>query len=353
MRYAKYISAVLFASLLKVKAQDCDVVKNILKGYGYQINEAGNCCDYSLGDQYVVSCKDNSVTSLSVINNNNVNDIPDGVLQLNNLEKLDFSNCQITQFPYKLNALQNLKTLNLWNNKITDITNEISGLKSLENLDLSNNGVSALPDTIGQLSKLQTLTLNNNKLQQLPDSLYQLSELKTINLENNPNLRGNFKSFGNKVDTCNIKNTHLNVEQNDSCNRFITNTENSVAAAAQDAAEEASNKKKSSSTKTVLIILGIILFILLLLGLLYFLSKRSYQKKNTNPSASTERIMTDRDVGESSTEEINVKVDENEVQNKNIKGKNVVEEKVSGATSSSGTTNNTNSVSIDVKPLVK
>jgi len=342
MRYGKYITAFLFTSILKVKAQDCDVVKGILKGYGYQIDEASNCCDYSLSDQYSVSCKDNSVTSLSIVNNNNINDISDNVLQLNKLEKLDFSNCQITQFPYKLNSLSNLKTLNLWNNKITEVTNEISGLNSLENLDLSNNAITALPDTIGQLSKLENLKLNNNKLQQLPDSIYQLNELKTINLENNPDLRGSFKSFNKSVDTCNIKNTHLSAEQGDSCNKFISNTENSVAAAAEEAAAEAS-KKKGSTTKKVFLILGIILLILVILGLLYYLYKK-YSQNGVNPSTSTERIMTSKDV-ESSTEEVNIEV--NDEEKKKIKGKNPIEEGSAVANS------NTNNISIDVKPLVK
>ena len=64
MKYGKFFSAILFAGLLKVNAQDCNVVKEILKGSGIQINEAADCCTYAQNDQYVVKCNGASVTSL-------------------------------------------------------------------------------------------------------------------------------------------------------------------------------------------------------------------------------------------------------------------------------------------------
>jgi len=64
MKYGKFFSAILFAGLLKVNAQDCNVVKEILKSNSIQINDADDCCTYAKNDQYVVKCNGASVTSL-------------------------------------------------------------------------------------------------------------------------------------------------------------------------------------------------------------------------------------------------------------------------------------------------
>ncbi|ONI14398.1 hypothetical protein PRUPE_4G279000 [Prunus persica] len=83
------------------------------------------------------------------------------------LELLDLSSCNISEFPYFLRASQNLDMLYLSHNRIrADIPKWLldSGKDSLRYLDLSHN---SLTGTIGQLrwKKLEYLDLRNNSLQ--------------------------------------------------------------------------------------------------------------------------------------------------------------------------------------------
>ncbi|KAG4096113.1 L domain-like protein [Neocallimastix lanati (nom. inval.)] len=269
MKYLNYISTFLFAGFLKINAQDCNVVNGVLSGFGYKVNQDTDCCTYAVNDQYSVSCDGNAVTGLSIINNGAVNNIPDEVLKLSKLEKLDFSNCQISQFPSKLKSLPNLKSLYLWKNNIKQLPNDISELKSLEHLDLGENYLTSIPDTIGQMENLQSLLLYNNDISALPESIYKLNKLKTLNLESNQNLSGIFKSFGKKVDSCNIKNTHLCIDAKKVCDKYIVNNnDNKPFCHPED------NDSDNSSVTTVLIVIGVIALLLILAVVGYFLYKK-------------------------------------------------------------------------------
>jgi len=291
MKYGKFISALLFAGLLKVNAQDCNVVNEILQSSGIQAS--GDCCTYAQNDQYVVKCNGASVTSLSVINAQNVAEVPASVANLASLESIDFSNCNIAQFPYHLKTLPNLKSISLLNNGITEITDEIAEFKALENLDLGNNAIAALPASLGQLSKLNTLNLNNNNIQTLPDSLFQLGNLKKLNIASNPDLTASLKKFPAAVDQCNIKSTHICIEEKGVCNNYLVNnnrmpychpeqfTEEELNADNSGVQEEKSAQKGSS--KVWIIILCIVLALLIIGAIAgYFI----YKKRNAEAEAS-------------------------------------------------------------------
>ncbi|OUM56211.1 hypothetical protein PIROE2DRAFT_21642 [Piromyces sp. E2] len=220
MKYAKYFSAVLFAGLLKVNALDCDTVKNILRSY-YQIDDSANCCSYAVNDQYAVSCNGDAVTSLAIVNNLNIIEVPADVANLGNLESLDISNCNIQQFPSHLKALPKLKSLTLSKNAIGEVPEDVSQFPALEKLDLGENKLTALPATIGQLANLKVLNVYRNYLTALPESIVQLN-LEKLNVESNQDLAGSF-NFNGSAGFCNIKNTHLCIERKGVCNKYIVN----------------------------------------------------------------------------------------------------------------------------------
>jgi len=285
MKYAQLFSAVLFAGLLKVNAQDCDVVKNILRNY-YQIDETTDCCSYAYNDQFVVGCNGGTVNSLAIINNPSIIEVPVDVASLAGLETLDFSNCNVQQFPYTLKALPNLKSINLWKNAIGELTDEISQFPALEKLDLSENGLTALPNSIGQMANLNELNVSRNYLVNLPDSLSSLSNLKKLNVEGNQNLGGSLKKFGKTVDTCNIRNTHVCIEEKGVCDNYVINNTRMPYCHPENFSEKelevgSDESEGGGKSHTALIIIGIIVGVLLLAAIAGFIIAKS-RKKNNN-----------------------------------------------------------------------
>jgi len=290
MKFNKLFSITILTGLSKVIAQDCNVVKTILAGLGYPIDESTDCCNYSFNDQYTISCNGNSITQLSIVNNPNIVEIPNDILNLKSLEKLDFSNCQISQFPYKLKDLPNLKSLSLWKNSISTISEEISQFKNLEYLDLGENQLSSIPDSIGQMTNLNSLLLYNNDISSFPNSIYQLSKLKTLNVESNPNLSGELKNFGGKIELCNIKNTHICISKINTCNKYIVNnSKNMPLCDAGEAAKYSKGISGGSVFGDIIIIIGLLLLGVITIGGGYYYYKRSSNKKTVYRTRSLDR----------------------------------------------------------------
>lgn len=87
----------------------------------------------------------------------------------------------------KISALQQLKKLDLSGNGLENIPDAVYQLHNLIELDLGMNQLRSIPKGIGQLSKLKVLKLNSNwrykvQLNNLMDELHQLTHLKTLHL---------------------------------------------------------------------------------------------------------------------------------------------------------------------------
>lgn len=91
-----------------------------------------------------------------------IEEVPDGIAQLENLTSLDLSNNYLTSIPREILELPNLKKLNLENNEIGYIPDEISYLHSLTYLNLRHNKISELPYAVDEMPNLRTLELKGN-----------------------------------------------------------------------------------------------------------------------------------------------------------------------------------------------
>lgn len=105
--------------------------------------------------------------------------------KLRNLVCLELNNQKIRQIPESIVNLEQLEELHLHNNKIEEIPEYIALLKSLLLLDLSNNRINGVNKKIGQLKNLVWLNLSNNKLTAFPKDLLQLSNLERLDLSGN------------------------------------------------------------------------------------------------------------------------------------------------------------------------
>ena len=161
-------------------------------------------------------------------------------LDLNNLVKLNASNCNISNIPNYFNNLVKLNMLDLNNNNISDLTN-LSNLTNLEILFLNNNNITEI-DPLLNLDNLGVLTLNHNNVLNI-NSLLNLRSLYMLSLSNNNymlplelnndnsslydiNLSNNKISEINEINLPNLKNLNLSNNKIHSIERIpISNLE--------------------------------------------------------------------------------------------------------------------------------
>ena len=130
---------------------------------------------------------------------------------IDSLEKLDFSDCALTQIPDSIQNLKNLKYLKLRNNKIQFVPEWINKLTKLNFLDLSgcdvrnrfdlsglsevtdivldyNPKMTELPTGFETLSKLARVTASNCGIKKVDDSITNCPELFLVDFHGNKNL---------------------------------------------------------------------------------------------------------------------------------------------------------------------
>jgi internalin A len=108
--------------------------------------------------------------------------------------RLDLRNCGLTEFPSQiLERCPDLMFLDLGNddysenkNEIRIIPDEIVKLKKLKKLNLCNNKISEIKETLGELKDLILLNLSHNEIKYLPSKVANLPQLSSLYLEGNP-----------------------------------------------------------------------------------------------------------------------------------------------------------------------
>lgn len=122
-------------------------------------------------------------------------DLEDGrrLLQAERLADLDISyqalvleEEELSSLPATIGQYSELRYLSLWGQEaLEELPEEIGQLQNLEVLILNSTGIKRLPASIGQLQNLRILDLGNCQLQQLPEGLGQLQALEALNLSAN------------------------------------------------------------------------------------------------------------------------------------------------------------------------
>lgn len=114
-----------------------------------------------------------------------LNNLPENIACLSELEKLDLSFNHLAQLPETIGQLTKLTALNLYGNRLTTLPKSIGRLLALTFLNLSGNQLITLPESIGKLQALTLLHLYINKITMLPESIGKLSALATLTLSYN------------------------------------------------------------------------------------------------------------------------------------------------------------------------
>ena len=116
---------------------------------------------------------------------NELTDLPEFLVGLATLTKLQLAANRLTSLPEWLADLTEVSELDLSANNLTSLPESIENLKGLTALYLSGNGLTDMPSWIGSLTDLTKLHVAGNRLTKLPESLSQLDRLIELSLGGN------------------------------------------------------------------------------------------------------------------------------------------------------------------------
>jgi KaiC/GvpD/RAD55 family RecA-like ATPase len=95
---------------------------------------------------------------------------------------LDLSDLGLERIPEEAADIKNLNSINASENNLTNFPGFIFSHPELEHLDLSYNRLASLPEAIGELGCLETLNLRRNELRELPEAIGKLAVLSSLDL---------------------------------------------------------------------------------------------------------------------------------------------------------------------------
>jgi len=130
------------------------------------------------GDEIIKILKDSKPSVVDFSGHKIEDEYLIGLGEITSIERLDLSDCDITQLPESVKNLKNLKDIKFRNNKnIKNIPDWISNLTKLEYLDCAGCDISYIGDLSG-CSKLSELVLDYNpSLKEMPKNLGGLTNL--------------------------------------------------------------------------------------------------------------------------------------------------------------------------------
>ncbi len=114
--------------------------------------------------------------------------IPDEIISLVHLQKLDLSFNMLWTLPEEIQYLSNLSYIRLANNQFTEFPKMLFYLSLLKFIDLKYNKLQSISPQIKHLQVLETLNLRANALHELPEELGKLPKLSKISLQQNTSL---------------------------------------------------------------------------------------------------------------------------------------------------------------------
>ncbi len=96
---------------------------------------------------------------------------------------------QVDQIPERIDTLYNLQYLRVSGEALRQVPTRLVNLRRLQKLFLSNNRLEFFPDTLFYLPELRHLDLSHNMLSRLSEKIVHLQKLEFLYLDANPQLQ--------------------------------------------------------------------------------------------------------------------------------------------------------------------
>jgi Leucine-rich repeat (LRR) protein len=129
-----------------------------------------------------------NITDLSLDSNGLADTLPDAVLALTNLTRLNIQSNQLRSLPH-LGDYQKLIELRANDNALQSVPPSIGTLTDLKTLEVSFNQLVMLPDEVGGCRHLVSIRARGNELKTLPVGIAKLWTLEELLLDKNPLVR--------------------------------------------------------------------------------------------------------------------------------------------------------------------
>ena len=120
-----------------------------------------------------------------IIDRNRIEKIPKEIGKLTNLQTLSFSHNQIKEIPKEIEKLTNIQKLYFSDNQIKELPKQIGKLTNLQELNFFYNQITVLPKEIGKLTYLQDLNFSGNEIKEVPKEIGKLTNLQILNFSDN------------------------------------------------------------------------------------------------------------------------------------------------------------------------
>jgi|GEM_PF-2153950 len=119
------------------------------------------------------------------LSENELENIPFNISQLNQLTDLWFENNKLLSIPAGIKSMHNLNYLTLFDNEISYLNLEKGDLTNLNNINLCYNKFESFPLELLYLENLERITMWANKISVISDEASKLKKLKYLNLQYN------------------------------------------------------------------------------------------------------------------------------------------------------------------------
>ena len=125
-------------------------------------------------------CKLKSLKALDISENDKTQNLPGTLENLTNLETLNISRCCHTEFPEVLCKLKSLKNLDISRNPLTELPSLIFEMKCLHKLDISGASITHLPKTIERCERLKQLDISGSRITEFPTVIFKMKNLSSV-----------------------------------------------------------------------------------------------------------------------------------------------------------------------------
>ncbi|KAK6090416.1 hypothetical protein P3W45_000513 [Vairimorpha bombi] len=163
---------------------------NRIKSIRPDIKYLRNLVKIDLSNNFITNLPEEicELTYLNWLNlsNNKLTSLPKDMNNLIHLEELGLGMNNLTELP-ELDKLYKLRILPVFKNKLRIVTDSLQYCKSLEKLDFSDNEITSFPDSLLNLPCLRYLNLKGNKIKriEIENIEYIRSSINMIDLSDN------------------------------------------------------------------------------------------------------------------------------------------------------------------------